>query len=118
MFDVTDERLRALAPRDPLIFSVSKRWAERINPIWWQTRTPVAEWHTDDRSTWCSSDGHWLAQVQRSANRRHVFMAIWRDGTYVGCQDDIGWHPATARSRKRAPHPVVRSLPLPLPLAG
>jgi hypothetical protein len=45
-------------------------------------------------------------------------MALWHDGTYAGFQDDSGWHPATARSRKHQPHPVVRSLPLPLLLAG
>jgi hypothetical protein len=81
-------------------------------------RTWLGEWLTEDRLTWRTTDGHWLAQIQRSVNRRHTFMAVWHDGAYAGFQDDTGWHPATARSRKRAPHPVVRSLPLPLPLAG
>jgi hypothetical protein len=90
-----------------------------VNPVWWQTRTLVGDWQTDDRCTWRTTDGHWLAQIQRSPNLRHVLMALWHDGTY-GFQDDLGWHPATARSRTRHPHPVVRSvpLPLPLPLAG
>jgi hypothetical protein len=45
-------------------------------------------------------------------------MAIWHDSTYVGFQDDIGWHPATPRSRTRYPRTVLRSFPLPLALAG
>jgi hypothetical protein len=118
MFDMTDERQWALAVSDPLAASVGKLWAERVNPIWWQTRTPIGDWLTDDRRTWRTSDGHWLAQVQRSANQSHVFMALWHDTVYAGYQDEIGWHPATARSRTRHPHPVVRSLPLPLPLAS
>jgi hypothetical protein len=118
MFDMTDERLRALPASDPVATSASRLWAERVNPIWWQTRTPVGDWLTDDRRTWRTTDGHWLAQVQRSANGRHVFMALWHDNVYVGFQDDIGWHPATVLSRTRHPHPVVRSLPLRLPLAS
>ena len=118
MFDMTDERQWALAVSDPLAASVGKLWAERVNTIWWQTRTPIGDWLTDDRRTWRTSDGHWLAQVQRSANLRPVCMASWHDDTYLGFQDDIGWHPAKVRSRTRQPHPVVRSLPLPLPLAG
>jgi hypothetical protein len=71
-----------------------------------------------DRSTCRTTDGHWLAQIQRSPNLRHVLMANWHDDTYVGFQDDLGWHAATARSRTRQPHTVVRSLPQQLPLAG
>jgi hypothetical protein len=107
MFDMTDERLRAMPASDALAASASRLWGERVNPIWWQTRTPVGDWLTDDRRTWRTTDGHWLAQVQRSANGRHVFMALWHDNVYVGFQDDIGWHPPTVRSRTRHPHPVV-----------
>jgi hypothetical protein len=105
-------------PSGSLAASASKLWAERVNPIWWRPRTSLGEWLTEDRRTWRTQDGHWLAQVQRSANGRHTFMAIWHDGAYAGFQDDAGWHPATARSRKHQPHTVVRSLPLPLPLAS
>ena len=87
-----------------------------MNPIWWQTRTPLGDWLTEDRHTWRTTDGHWLAQVQRSANQRRVFMAVWHDSAYVGFQYDSGWHPATTRSRKHRPQPVVTSVPLPLPL--
>jgi hypothetical protein len=37
-------------------------------------------------------------------------MAIWHDDTYVGFQDDLGWHPATARSRARQPHMELETL--------
>ena len=99
--------------------SASKLWAERANPIWWRSHTWLGDWVTDDRITWRTDDGRWLAQLQHSANRRRTFLAVWRDSdTYVGCQDDAGWHPATARSRKRQPRQDVRTLPMPLPLAG
>jgi hypothetical protein len=117
MFEVTGEQPPVRRPRDPIPSSASRLWAERVNPVWWQTRTPVGDWQTDDRSTWRTTDG-WLAQIQCSPNLRHVLMAIWHDGTYLGFQDDIGWHSATARRRTGHPHPVVRSLPMPLPLAG
>jgi hypothetical protein len=57
-------------------------------------RTPVGEWLTDDRRTWRTMDSHWLAQVQRSVNQRHVFMAIRHDGTYAGLQDYRAVRPA------------------------
>jgi hypothetical protein len=117
MFEMT-EAARPLVPADPVASSASKLWAERSNPIWWQSRTYLGEWQTRDRLTWRTEDARWLAQMQRSANRRHTFMALWHDGTYAGFQDDTGWHPATRRSRRRQPQPVVRAVPLPLPLAG
>jgi len=119
MFDTGDrQRPRPPGSGDLIALSASKLWAERSNPIWWQCRTHLGDWLTEDRVTWRTEDGRWLAQIQRSANRRHTFMALWHDGVYAGFQDDTGWHPGTGRSRKRQPHPVVRSLPLPLPLAG
>jgi hypothetical protein len=114
MFQIIHKRPRVLPPTDPLAASASKLWAERVNPVWWQTRTPVGDWLTDDRRTWRATDGRWLAQIQRSANQRHVFMAIWRDNVYAGYQDDTGWHPSTAGSRTRHSCPVV----LPLQLAS
>jgi hypothetical protein len=117
MFDMRKEP-RPHTPADPVVASANKLWAERANPTWWQCRTWCGDWLTEDRITWRTDDGRWLAQVQRFANGRHTFLAFWCDGTYAGFQDDTGWHPATARSRVRQPHAVVRSLPLPLPLAG
>jgi hypothetical protein len=113
MFDVTDERFRVLPPPDPVFASASKLWAERVNPIWWQTRTPAADWLTDDRRSERATDGHWLGQVHRSANLRHVFLAVWHDGTCAGFQNDIGWHSSTGRSRTGQPR-ALASLPLSL----
>jgi hypothetical protein len=44
-------------------------------------------------------------------------MAMSHNGAYSGYQDDLGWHPATARGHPPHPRPVVSSLPQPLPLA-
>jgi hypothetical protein len=78
----------------------------------------VGDWRTDDRVTWRNEDGVWLAQIQRSANGKHTFLALWCEGSYVGYQDDSGWHSATARSRVHEHRVAARSFSLPLPLAG
>jgi hypothetical protein len=118
MFEMTDGA-RLPAPADPVASSASKLWAERANPISWHSHTWLGDWLTDDRVTWRTVDGRWMAQLQQSANRRHTFLALWRDGdAYVGFQDDAGWHPATARRRKCQPYRVLRTLPMPLPLVG
>jgi hypothetical protein len=96
----------------PVAASAAKLWAERINPTWWRCRTWVGDWLTDDRITWRTEDGAWLAQIQRSANGKHTFLALWRAGTYAGYQDDTGWHPATANGRVRQPRVAAQSLPL------
>src|SRR6185312_6166944 len=102
---------------DPVLRSAAKLWAERVNPAWWICRSWVGDWLTEDRVTWRTEDGTWVAQIQRSANGKHTFLALWRAGTYVGYQDDTGWHSATTRSRVHTPR-TPRSLSLPLPLAG
>jgi hypothetical protein len=109
---------RPHAPADPVATSASRLWTERVNPVWWRCRTPLGEWLTEDRVTWRTEDGHWVAQIQRSANRRRVFLRLWQDTRYMGYQDDAGWHAATPRTRRHEPHAVLRSLPLPLPLAS
>ena len=114
MFEVTDELLRLATPPDPAVAAASKLWAERVNPVWWQTRTALGDWLTDERRTWRTLDGHWLAQLHRSATQRRVFMAVWHDGAYVGAQDDIGWHPVVLKRCRPQLQPAVRSLPLPL----
>jgi len=86
----------------------------RANPVWFECRSWIGDWQTDDRVTWRTTDGVWLAQLQRSPNGRRVFLRLWRGLRFVGHQDDAGWHPAAARSRSRQPRPVQRSLPLPL----
>jgi hypothetical protein len=74
----------------------------------------VAEWVTDDRITWRSTDGAWLAQLQQSRTGRHLSLAIWEHAVYRGRYDERGWHGPTARTRHLKPRPRVRSLPLPL----
>jgi len=81
-------------------------------------RSWVGDWQTDDRLTWRTTDGVWLAQLQRSPNGRRVFLYLWHKQTFVGYQDDSSWHPASARARARQPRPAHRSFPLPPPLAG
>ena len=99
--------------------SAQKLWAEgRANPVSWACRSWIGDWRTGDRITWHTTDGVWLAQLQRSANGRHVFLCLWHEHSFIGYQDDVGWHAATSRSRSRQPRPLQRSLPLPLPLAG
>ena len=101
---------------DPVALSAAKLWAERVNPSWWTCRSWVGDWRTEDRVTWRTEDDTWLAQLQRSANGKHTFLALWREGTYVGYQDEAGWHSVTARSRARPRH--LSAVTLPLPLAG
>ena len=104
-------------PEEALLIRLSaqKLWAEgRANPVWFECRSWIGDWQTDDRVTWRTTDGVWLAQLQRSPNGRRVFLRLWRGQTFVGHQDDAGWHPAAARSRSRQSRPVQRTLPLPL----
>jgi len=99
--------------------SAQKLWSEgRANPLDWVCRSWVGNWQTDDRVTWRTTDGVWLAPLHRSPNGRRVFLYLWHNQTFVGYQDDTSWHAASTRARARQPHPVHRSLPLPLPLAG
>jgi hypothetical protein len=95
--------------------SAQKVWAEgRVNPVWYECRTWIGDWKTDDRVTWRTADRVWLAQLQRSPNGRRVYLRFWRGQTFVGDQDDGGWHPVSARARARPPRAVQRSLRLPL----
>ena len=102
-----DEALR-------LRLSAQKLWAERRNPVWFGCATWLGTWVTDDRVSWRTTDGAWLAQLERSTNGRHVSLAFYERGTYVGRQDAHGFHHAGKHSRARRPRPVARSLPLPL----
>ena len=98
-----------------LRLSAQKLYAEgRANPIWFVCSTWVGTWATDDRVTWRTTDGTWLAQLERSANRRHVSLAFYKLGTYVGRHDDSGFHLPSRQRRNRRPRPAMQSLPLPL----
>src|SRR5262249_27542164 len=52
-----------------LRLSAQKLWSEgRANPVWYRCSSWVGVWTTDDRITWRTTDGTWLAQIERSAN--------------------------------------------------
>ena len=95
--------------------SAEKLWSEgRANPVWFRCATWLGTWITDDRVTWRTVDGAWLAQLERSRNGQHVSLALFHEGIYQGRQDARGFHSPSTRSRTRRPRPDARSLPLPL----
>ena len=86
-------------------------WSEgRANPIDWQVRTALGVFTTEDRATWRTGAGDWTAELRRSRNGNHRFLALFEDGVYRGRFDARGWHAATARKRVRQ----LRSYQLPL----
>ena len=82
----------------------------RANPIDFDIPTTLGTFSTDDRATWQSESGVWTAEVRRSRNGRHVFLALFEDSVYRGRYDSAGWHAAT--ERRRIHHPRSRQLPL------
>ena len=95
--------------------SAQKLWAEgRANPAWYECSSWIGTWTTNDRVTWRTRDCSWLAQLDRSANGRHVSLAFYRLGVYVGRHDDGGFHLPARHRRNRRPRPEMQSLPLPL----
>ena len=95
--------------------SAQKLWSEgRANPLWYQCSTWVGIWTTEDRITWRTTNGDWVAQLERSTNGRHVSLAFYKEAVYVGRQDASGFHIPSSPRRARRPRPLVRSLPLPL----
>jgi hypothetical protein len=50
-------------PEEALLIRLSaqKLWAEgRANPVWFECRSWIGNWQTDDRVTWRTTDGVWL----------------------------------------------------------
>src|ERR1700693_4442564 len=98
-----------------LRLSAQKLFAEgRVNPMSIPCVTWVGTWRTDDRVTWQSADAAWLAQLERSNSGRHVSLAIYHHGVYLGRQDASGFHLPACQGRARRPRPAARSLRLPL----
>lgn len=89
-------------------------WSERSNPLDWSVRTPLGSFDTRDRTTWRTADGAWTGELRRSRNGRHVYLALFHIGTYLGRYDTTGWHAASPRSRVHQ----LRSSQLPLRLAA
>jgi hypothetical protein len=82
----------------------------RANPIDWEVPTALGTFTTRDRATWQTPARNWTAELRRSKNARHVYLALFEGGAYRGRYDDHGWRPAT--DRKRIRH--LRSSQLPL----
>src|SRR5205814_1297181 len=73
-------------------------WSEgRANPIDWEVRTPLAVFTTEDRASWHTESADWTAELRRSKNGRHWFLALFEAGAYRGRYDTSGWHAATER---------------------
>ncbi len=89
-------------------------WDERVNPAGWTVRTPLGEFESGDHSTWRTADGTWTAEVRRSRNGRHIYLALFHDCAFLGSYDAAGWRAASARSRVGHPRPAQ----LPLRLAA
>jgi hypothetical protein len=85
-------------------------WSEgRVNPLDWEISTTLGRFTTRDRATWYTDSGDWAAELRRSRNRRHVYLALFERGVYRGRYDATGWHAVTDRKRVRQ----LRSLRLP-----
>jgi hypothetical protein len=93
-----------------LRLSAQKLWSEgRANPVWYQCSSWFGTWATEDRITWRTTDGKWLAQLERSANGRHVWLAFYSQAGYVGRQDASGFYvPSRPRHTKRPLRPCRR----------
>lgn len=82
----------------------------RGNPAGWIVRTVLGPFESDDRTTWHTADGTYSAELRRSRNGRHVYLALFETGRYLGLYDANGWRAASTRSRIR--HLRLRQLPL------
>jgi hypothetical protein len=100
--------------QDLLRLSAQKLGAERANPI----SMPIGTWidcsRTDNHLVWCSTDGVWQAQLERSTNGGHVSLSFFCREDYVGRFDHRAWHSPSAQRRHHRPRAIVRSLSLPL----
>jgi len=79
-----------------------------------KVRTGLGPFESDDRTTWRTADGTYSAELRRSRNGRHVYLALFDGSRYLGRYDADGWRPASTRSRIRH----LRSPQLPLRLAA
>jgi hypothetical protein len=90
-------------------------WDEgRANPVDWIVMTSLGPFASTDRVTWRSEDGLYSAELRRSRNDRHVYLAMFEGGSYLGRYDADGWRAASTRSRIRH----LRSSQLPLRLVA
>src|SRR5260221_3889595 len=54
----------------------------RANPVRFICSSWIGTWVTDDRVTWRTTDCAWVAQLEPSANGRHIWMAFYHHGVY------------------------------------
>jgi hypothetical protein len=73
----------------------------RANPIDWEVRTTLGTFTTDDRATRRTESGAWTAELRRSMNGRHLFLALFDGRVSRGRYDEHGWRDPTDRSRIR-----------------
>lgn len=60
-------------------------WDEgRGNPAGWTVRTSLGPSDSKDRMTCRTSDGTYSAELRRSRNGRHVYLALFDGGTFLG----------------------------------
>jgi len=96
---------------DELGQSAGRVWTVgRANPVEWEVRTALGVFTTHDKVTWHGSSGEWVAELRRSRNGHHLYLAMFEGGVYRGRFDASGWHTATERRRIRH----LRSYQLPL----
>jgi hypothetical protein len=99
---------------DPVMLSQTamRIWDQgRGNPLGWVVRTRLGDFESDDRVTWRTADGVYSAELRRSVNGQHVYLALFERGTYLGRYDVHGWRAASERSRVHQ----LRSRQLPPP---
>ena len=107
--------MRAVIDAAALSQAAGRIWDEgRGNPVGWTVRTGLGPFDSEDRTTWHTSDGTYKAELRRSRNGRHVYLALFDEGTYLGRYDADGWRAASTRSRIRH----LRSPQLPLRLVA
>jgi hypothetical protein len=80
------------------------------NPVGWEVPITLGTFTAADRTTWRTDSGTWTAELRRSKNGRHVYLALFEGRRYRGRYDERGWHIAT--DRRRLHH--LRSPQLPL----
>ena len=85
-------------------------WEGRANPMGWEVPTALGVFTTEDRATSRTGARNWTAELRRSINGKHWFLALFEGGVYRGRYDANRWHAATHRKRVRQ----LRSYQLPL----
>ena len=107
--------MRAVIDAAALSQVARRIWDEgRGNAAGWIVRTGLGPFESDDRTTWRTADGTYSAELRRSRNGRHVYLALFDGGRYLGRYDADGWRAASTLSRIRH----LRSAQLPLRLAA